>query len=40
MKAEQVKVRKVASLMAREVKKFWAQLEKVHLQSAAKVCCC
>lgn len=29
LKAEQVKVRKVASLMAREVKKFWAQLEKV-----------
>jgi hypothetical protein len=29
MKSEQIKVRKVASLMAREIKKFWAQLEKV-----------
>jgi hypothetical protein len=32
MKIEQVKVRKVASLMAREVKKFWAQLEKVLVE--------
>lgn len=34
LKAEQVKVRKVASMMAREVKKFWAQLEKVRAAKA------
>ncbi len=39
MKAEQVKVRKVASMMAREIKKFWAQLEKVRIKTSALISC-